>query len=406
MGPEERFGRLARRTAALGGDPATTFGVHVPLRVCPLGAHVDHQGGVVTGLTVDRGVTLVAAPVDEPRVRLESLEFPGAVEVRLDREPPPRDGGWGDYVRGAVAALAAEHRLWRGFVGTLSGDLPGTGLSSSAAVLLAELHALAEVNGIAIEPRRAAELVRAAENGYIGLSSGLLDPSVMVWAQPGHLVRFDCSDLAVDRVPAPAGATRFRVLAAFSGVARKLVATGFNTRVEECREAARALLGPADAGSPAAPRLRDVPAELFASRGHRLEPRLRRRATHYFGEQRRVEEGVEAWKSGDLARFGALVTASGESSIVNYETGTPPMVALFRLLVGAEGVYGARFSGGGFGGSCIALVEPGAVGQVIERTARGYAAAFPEFAGAAGWHDCGTSGAISMLDGAGRPWTR
>ncbi len=403
---EPRLERLSGRLRSLGADPEAIFVVRVPLRVCPLGAHVDHQGGVVTGLTVDRGIVLAAAPVEQPVLRVTSLEFPGVVEVRLDHEVCPRRGDWGDYVRGAVTVLGEVGRLRCGLSAVVSGDLPGTGLSSSAAVLLAYLHALAEVNRIELEARRAAALVQAAENRYVGLASGLLDPSVMLWSRAGHLTRIDCDDLTAESVPLPPGAPPFLVLVAFSGLSRQLVATGFNDRVGECQEAARVLLERGGLRPSGTPRLRDVPRELFEAEADRIDPVLARRAIHYFGEQARVGEGTEAWRRGDLSRFGALVTASGDSSIVSYETGTPELVALYRLLIAADGVFGARFSGGGFGGSCVALVDPAAAEGVVAEVERGYAAAYPDLARTASFDLCRTSGPLETLRSAELPWTR
>jgi galactokinase/galacturonokinase len=170
------------------------------------------------------------------------------------------------------------------------------------------------------------------------------------------------------------------------------VGTGYNQRVGECREAAAQLL--ALAGLPVAAdgaRLRDVPPEVYAAHKGQLPPHLGRRAAHYFGEQARVAEGVAAWEGGDAVRFGQLVTASGRSSIENYECGAPELIAIFEALIESPGVYGARFSGAGFRGSCLALVEPSALAAIGERVRATYLRAFPQYAETFGFFRCASS---------------
>ena len=110
-------------------DRSEAFLVEAPLRICPLGAHVDHQGGVVTGMTVDRRVEMAAVPTTDAVVTVASLNFPGEVVVKLKDRVPPKSGDWGDYVRAAVEVLGKEHRLQNGFRAVIGGDLPGSGLS-------------------------------------------------------------------------------------------------------------------------------------------------------------------------------------------------------------------------------------------------------------------------------------
>jgi len=363
-----------------------------------LGAHVDHQGGLVTGMTVDRRVSLAAVPTNEPSIAVTSLDFPGEVSVALEDFRFQGTGEWGDYVRAAVSVLMANHDLRRGFRAVLRGELPGAGLSSSAAVLVAHLVALARVNEIDLPREEVAALVQRAENTLIGVASGLLDPSTILFAEKGALTLVDCADHRVEQVRGPEYAADFRVLVAYSGISRDLAGSGFNARVEECREAARMLLELSGGSMPAQPKLSDVRPEIFERWKVELPRPQRRRATHYFSEQRRVLAGIESWKEGDLARFGALVNASGASSIHNYDCGTGELITLYELLREAPGVFGARFSGGGFGGCCIALVDPDAGQAVIESVSRGYRTAHPEAATNASFHLCRTEGPCRVLD--------
>lgn len=391
-----RNDRVSELAARLGEhssfDRSEAFLVESPLRICPLGAHVDHQGGVVTGMTVDRQVVMAAVPETDAVVRVASLDFPGEVIVDVGSQVPTRAGNWGDYVRAAVAVLSKENRLRTGFRAVIGGDLPGAGLSSSAAVLVAYLLALMRVNEIDLDREKISGLVQRAENEYVGVASGRLDQSIILFAEHGHLTRFDCSDLTIEQVPHPPDWKGFRVLVAFSGVSRVLVDSGFNNRVSECHEAARLLLERGGEAPHEHPVLSEVQPEIFGRFAADLPQAQRRRAAHYFGEQRRVHNGVEAWREGDLDRFGALMTASGASSIHNFESGTAELVTLYEALRDASGVYGTRFSGGGFGGSCIALIEPDAGPSIIEEVKRRYGVAHPEAAAEASFHICRPGG--------------
>lgn len=372
------------------------LGVRVPLRVCPLGAHVDHQGGVVTGLAIDRSVDLVATRASGPSIEVESLGFPGRVAFDATAEPNGPEGHWGDYLRAAAAALGRRRRIRRGMHAVVRGDLASAGLSSSAAVLIAYLAGLAWANGVELAADEIVDLVRSAENEYIGVSSGVLDPSIMVHAELGRLTVVDCRDLAVRQVAAPDDGGGLAVLIAFSGIRRSLVASGFNARVAECGDAARALVDAAGCDAPRSPRLRDVDPRVYAEEGRRLPRNLRLRAEHFFTEMERVRRGVRAWRDGDLVRFGELVTASGESSIVNYECGIPPLVTLYELLRSEPGVLGARFSGGGFGGSCVAFAVPDACDGIVSSVSRRYARAHPGPAQSATYTVCAPAGPVRL----------
>jgi len=393
-----RFAELLPRLDALESRRSgKVFGVEVPLRVCPLGAHVDHQDGVVTGMAIDRSVKMVASVIDEPVVRVESLNFPGRVEVALGREPARGSGGWGQYPRAAVAVLQSKGPLTNGLEAVVQGELIGAGLSSSAAVLIAYLVGLAEANGIGFDRQELAESVQLAENSYIGVSSGLLDQSVMIHAERGALTRIDCRDHSIDQVGSPPDLTMPAIIVAFTGAARTLADSGYNLRVKECGEAAGLLMEMEGMNVSSQPRLRDVDPKVYAAFGRRLPPDLRRRAKHFFTEMERVSLGAEAWRQGDLKGFGRLVNASGESSMVNYECGTTPLATMADLLRSRDGVFGTRFSGGGFGGTCIALAERDMCEEIIESVSRSYASAHPELATDARYEVCSAAGSIRVF---------
>jgi len=335
----------------------------------------------VTGLTIDRSVMMAAIPLPEPIFRIESLDFEGAVTVDLTAAQPAPTGGRGDYARAAAGVLRARRRFDRGLYAVIGGDLAGAGLSSSAAVLICYLFGLARANRFDLPRRDVALLVQQAENSYIGVASGLLDQSIILFADKGHLTHVNVSDLSVERVAAHEGMPEVAVVVAFSGITRALAGSGFNTRVEECREAARILLDRGGRVAGRRPLLSEIEPEFFDRFAAELPESLRRRA------------------GGDLTLFGELMSASGESSIRNYECGTPELVTLYELLRNTPGVYGARFSGAGFGGSCVALADPAAGEEIAGAVPRGYAAAHPDAAANARCHLCTPAGAARFVDG-------
>ncbi len=383
---------VAHLTANYPVDPATVRVVKAPLRICPLGAHIDHQLGPVTGMTIDQSILLAFAPARDDTVYLESLNFEHPRSFSLNNVPPYQARDWGNYIRGAVLALQREHHLKRGLVGVIEGNMPIGGLSSSAAVTIAYLLALEAINDLDVSAKANIGLVRYTENEYIGLNNGILDQSVILFSQANHLTLIDPQTLEITQIPTSLRPNDFEILVVYSGVTHVLVGTDYNNRVAECRQAAQGLLSLN--GQTAVPdaRLRQVDPQIFAADGHRLPPLLQRRAAHYFGEQQRVHDGVAAWRNGDLARFGRLMNESGESSVQNYECGSPQLITLYEILRETAGVYGARFSGAGFRGNCIALVDPAAGDSIAAAIHRRYPVTHPEVADRYSIHFCQPDG--------------
>lgn len=386
---EERASRLVAELQRRYRLPAEAIRVvRAPLRICPLGAHIDHQLGIVTGTGIDRAVLLAFAPTDDGRVQVESCNFDQAVSFDLNNVPTFVPGDWGNYVRGVVSALQGTYRINRGMVGLIESDMPIGGLSSSAAVTIAYLLSLEAVNGLNVTPAVNVSLVSATEHQYIGLRNGILDQSVILFSRAQYLTRIDCQTARIDHVPGELKPKVFDILVVYSGVTKSLVGTGYNARVAECQEAARQLLSFAGLDAGVDPRLRHVDPEIFLTYGHRLPTNVRKRATHFFGEMRRVDEGVEAWIHGDIRRLGRLISESGESSIRYYESGSPQLITLYEILRDTPGVYGTRFSGAGFRGSCIALVDPPMRQAVADAVHARYPAAHPDEAPCYSMHFC------------------
>lgn len=375
----DRFGRSA-------GDVRV---VYSPLRICPLGAHVDHQLGLVCGFALDQGVHLAFAPRDDDQVRLASAGFEDEVAFRLSDIPARRPGFWGNYPAGAAEALVKAQGIRRGLDGFVAGSLPSGGLGSSGAVGVAYLLAFEAANDLALPAEDNIKLDQYTENVYLGLNNGILDQSMTLLSSRGRLLYMDCETARYETLSPGPAMPGYKIIVAYSGHSDSLVSTDYNKRVAECQAAARELLAMSGAPAPEGVRLRSVPEDVFAAHGQALPDKLRKRATHFFTECARVREGVQCWQAGDLERLGQLIRESGRSSIENYECGRPELVTLYETLNGTPGVTGARFSGAGFRGSCIGLVEATASedavrGRVLER----YVAAHPETEGRAAVFFC------------------
>lgn len=399
VAPLEQRTKLMRRFAATFGATSDKpfFVITVPLRVCPLGAHSDHQGGTVTGLTIDRSIQFMGQGCDEPRLEVVSTYFNERRDVSLRDVGDKIQGDWGNYVRGSARALSEiSEGLTRGFRGVIHGAMPIGGLSSSAAVTIAYLKALEHVHHLSLTPLQIIMLVRAVENGYLGLHNGILDQSVIMSSKKDALTRIDCSSHEVSTISLPTTSQPWEILVVYSGLSRQLTATPFNQRVSECRDAARELLRLSGRPIPEIPGLREVGDECFAEFGHKLAETLQKRARHFFSEASRVKHGVEYWRQGDMRNFGALVTASGESSIVNFESGSPALISLYEILVQLEGVYGARFCGGGFQGCCLALIDPAKRDAIAQMLHEQYITRHPELAAEYSIHFCNSSDSVSV----------
>lgn len=337
------------------GDDDAMRVVISPYRICPIGAHSDHQGGPTLGMAVSAHTVLRYTA--SPTVHLASDNFPG--EVTIDwaaLESVDQQQGWGRYV--AAAALVLRERLPSapvGIRGRIQGTLPGGGLSSSASVLLAYLTALADVNDIELSPTDKAELALRAEREFVGIKVGILDPAAIVGGRRGHLLAIDCRENRWEPIALGDNAPAFQIVVAATGTTRNLAGTNYNNRVEECFAACAKLA--AFAGRDDVAGLHDLDDAVFEEFGDRLPHPEFLRARHFFTERSRVRQGIEMWCQGDVEGFGELMNASCHSSIENWESGSPELIDLQRTLEAMDGVYGSRFSGAGFGGCVVAFAK-------------------------------------------------
>ncbi|MFT5366565.1 MAG: galacturonokinase [Candidatus Latescibacterota bacterium] len=354
--------------------------VRSPYRICPLGAHIDHQLGSVTAMAIDQAVYLAFAPSGNSQMQLQSLTFDGNVQFDLNTVPDKQDSDWGNYPRGAVRALQDQgHTLTQGILGLSAGKMNEGGLSSSAAIGVAFLLALEQANNIAVTPEENIRLDQAIENGYLGLKNGILDQSAILLSRNNHLTLIDCESASYELIPKSQSMPPFDILVAQSGLKEALVGTGYNTRVDECAQAAGILLE-AIGRIDQKPLLGNITSEEYDTHKNKLSGDVAKRAQHFFSESARVQQGIEAWRTGDLNTFGRLISESGYSSVHNYECGSKPLIDLYHILIETDGVYGARFSGAGFRGCCVALVDPSKSAAALKHIHTQYQQKHPDLA--------------------------
>lgn len=377
------------------------FHIFSPYRVCPLGAHVDHQHGLVTGFAFDMGVDLWFEPTDDGIVRLKSETFEGEVEFDITQPTRVKEGNWGDYARGAKFALKKRFILRKGIKGTIKGSLPIGGLSSSAAVLIAYVMAIAKANDIELSKMEVIKIASQAEREYIGLTNGILDQACIALGEKDSLLFLDTDTEQYRIIRKNPRMPDFELAIIFSGLTRSLVSSDYNLRVAECKTAAWNMM--AYTGMPLKgldkTYLRDIPKETFDLTKDKMPPRFARRAEHFYSEYKRVRKGVTAWETGNLQLFGQLSFQSCESSIKNYECGSEELIAIYNIMRQTEGIYGGRFSGAGFKGACIALVDPTKKDEIRQRITEEYLRMFPEYTDSFEIHFCKTDDGARFLIG-------
>ena len=354
-----------------------------PYRICPVGAHVDHNFGKITGFAIDRGIHFAYRPKQNGVVEICSLQFDKRAQWHVAGTPKTKQDDWADYLRGATLFLSQKHLLEKGISGVIEGTLPIGGLSSSAAVVLVFLKALCEVNGIRLTPTEMIALSVRVENEYVGVSCGKLDQSCEIHAKKNHLLHLDTLNDEYELVPVSPKMKPYRIAIFFSGLERSLAGSKFNMRVDEVRSAAYALKAFAgvEYGKFNETALRQVPADIFEEyKSHLPEPWMKR-ALHWYSEQDRVERSVKAWKEGNIEEYGKIIFESGRSSIENYQTGSPELKEIYEIMTRTDGIYGGRFSGAGFKGCCMAIIDPAYQESILQKVEKEYLAAFPALKG-------------------------
>lgn len=352
---------LAPSFEALFGSP-TGVVARAPGRVNLIGEHTDYNGGFVLPLAIPQQAEVELLPRHDQLVRAFSVDVGDGGERREYVLGQETHGlGWLDYVQGITHVLRREGFPLRGFDLRISSDVPlGSGLSSSAALEVSLLRALRQAFSLDLDDVRLALLGQKAEADFVGAPVGVMDQMAASLADGQTALFLDTRTLRYERVPLPAG---LDLIVINSGIAHRHSSGDYRVRRAECERAA-ALLGVGQ--------LRDL-SEADLPRALALPEPLGRRVRHVVTENARVLAAVEALRTGALPRLGTLLDASHESQAKDYEVSIPEIDLLVQLAREQPEVYGARLTGGGFGGSVLAITQAGASAKVADRIAQAYA---------------------------------
>ena len=346
--------------------------VSAPGRVNLLGEHVDYNDGVVLPVAIDRHVSLAVAPLDENTLSLEALDLGQSASFSLDTLESRRDlqgrtlPNWTKYPAGIAWALKEAGLLVSGMQAAYTSSVPiGSGLSSSAAVEVAFTAAWRALGGWQVDNLRLAQLCQRAENGFVGLASGMMDQFASACGVEGHALVFDTRSLDWYPIGLPAGTA---IVVADSGMRRSLAGSAYNDRRAACEQAVKIL----SQYKPGLTSLREISTVEFAGYSEYLPEVVRMRAEHVVHEIYRVERAIHALERGDAKLFGGIMYAGHRSLRDLYQVSIPELDALVEIARGLPGICGARLTGAGFGGCTVNLIEAAQAEQFIQGMVNGY----------------------------------
>ena len=355
---------LKRRFDTLYHSEARVY--RAPGRVNLIGEHTDYNEGFVLPVAIGVYTRVAIGPRSDRKLDVHSEDFSESVEFDLDEPDPRATGHWSDYVRGvAVTIDRSGHRL-RGANILIQGEIPtGAGLSSSASVEVAVGYALIKNIGLSVDLVELARLAQRAENEFVGARCGIMDQFTCCLGRAGHALRLDCRSLDYRPVPI---AGEVRLVICNTMVKHEIAHGEYNQRRAECEEGVRILAKKL----PGITALRDVSLADLNRHGGYLHRVIYKRCRHVITENARVIDAAASLVSGDLIKFGRLMYESHRSLRDDYEVSSPELDTMVKLAREAEGVYGARMTGGGFGGCTINLVKADKVDDFKRLIATGY----------------------------------
>lgn len=352
------LGELQRDFANLyGADRGAPRLFRAPGRVNLIGEHTDYNDGYVLPMALERSTVVAAHPRPDRRIRVRSLNVTGSISFDLDATPQPQKrSGWGAYVEGVARSL--ESRMQgaglRGADMLIASDVPvGAGLSSSAALEISTGFALLSLANLEIDRTQLALAGQQAEHEWAGTKSGIMDQFIAAHARARHALLLDCRTLQYEAVPLDADDTV--IVICDTGVKHSLASSAYNERRAECErgvELLRLFL-------PDIRALRDVSLSEFAEYEARLPEPVRRRCRHVVTENERTLLTAEAFRRRDAERAGELMYASHASLRDDYEVSCAELDLMVEIASKIPGVFGARMTGGGFGGCTVNLIKRG-----------------------------------------------
>ena len=328
------------------GEPPAAV-IRAPGRVNLIGEHTDYNDGFVLPMAINRAVWIAMRPRLDPYVVAYSVDFDEVAEFSV-LEMVHRHNTWAEYLKGVAWALQENGFTLKGWDGVIAGDVPvGAGLSSSAALEMAAARAFGSASNIAWQPVEMAKVGQKTENEWIGVKSGIMDQTISAAGVEGHAVLIDCRWLSLTPVPLPPATA---VVILDTATRRELVGSNYNERREQCETAAKFLNVPA---------LRDVQIDQLEAVKDMLEDVVYRRAKHVVTENARTLEAADCMRAGDAVKLGQLMNASHVSMRDDFEITNAALNTMVEIAQAQDSCYGARMTGGGFGGCAVALVKLG-----------------------------------------------
>ena len=363
---------MTSRETALFGKVTNAFVAHfgaspeviacAPGRVNLIGEHTDYNDGFVLPCAIGLGTMVAAKRRDDNQVRIVAIDFDSATDAFDLNKPLTANVAqpWADYVRGTIDALLTAGYSLTGADLVISGNIPkGAGLSSSASLEVAVGRAMLALAGIEIDLTELARFAQAAECDFVGTKCGIMDQLVSARGKAGHALLIDCRSLSLTDVPVP---EHVALMIVHSGVTRGLVDGHYNERRRQCETAAKEMRVTA---------LRDADLAMLESAG--LDDVTYRRARHVITENRRTLEAADALSRSDLQMLGMLMAQSHVSMRDDFQITVPAidgLVAVLQSTIGEQG--GARMTGGGFGGACVAILPASRVAEVTAAVEENY----------------------------------
>ncbi len=349
-----------------GGQPSI---YRAPGRVNLIGEHTDHSEGFVMPAAIDFFTSVAIGVREDHKIAIRSENFSETVEVDLDHPPERGRGHWSDYPFGVAVKLEQAGQRLRGANVLVRGEVPiGSGLSSSAAIEVATGFALLDVCGASIDRLELARLCQRAENEFVGMRCGLMDQFISCFGEADHALMLDCRLLDYKLLALP---TYVKLVVCNTMVKHELASSEYNARRAECEEGVWLLAQEL----PHTRSLRDITIADLERLGGDLPEVVRRRCRHVVGENARVIAAAAALELEDLGTFGQLMGESHRSLRDDYEVSCEELDLMVGIANKADGIYGARMTGGGFGGCTVNLVQADSVNSFRQTVARGYAEA-------------------------------
>ncbi len=349
-----------------------------PGRVNLIGEHTDYNQGHVLPIAIERWCVVAAGLPDSERSTFVSAAQDDVAQVDLAQLVQRRESGWGNYVLGTARQF--QDRGWSipNINAVIVSSVPvGSGLSSSAALCVAIAMLLEQITGQSLEPREKALLCQRVEHDFAGVPCGIMDQTASIMARAGYALHLDCREGTIGHVPMP-DREQAVLLVIDTGVHHDLATNEYGLRRRQCEQAVAAM---ASLSGQNIESLRDVDPPLLAKLGPRLDPVLLQRARHVVSENARVLQAIAALESRDLKTFGQLMYASHDSLRDDYDVSCEELDQIVESArsIGLDGgVFGARMTGGGFGGCAIVLCDPRRVRTVTQTTADHFETAFQE----------------------------